>query len=396
MAFITALRDRLVLDFSWKKVRCREYLGLPDSREGQARARSIKKQIEGELAAGTFDYLKGFPEGAKRRLFAPPVRESPAAPTFANTQEWIANKKAWFSPATVYDRTRIIKGKLIPFFQDHATPDPQSRPVSTITVDDVERLINAVKEHKGIQGGKLSNRRANMILDVLRQILDRAMARGWLAGNPARAVSKLREDRAEIDPFSFGEVKALLEKGFLDPEDRRYFTMAFFAGLRPSEQIAAEWGAVDWVTTPPCLGVLSAITARGGRGRTKTPGSKRDVELLPVVQQALQEQGAASQLRSAFIFPSRTGKARDITNLRERVWKPALRRAGLRYRTMYQTRHTFATLALQSGEQIGWVSKQLGHTTDEMVIRHYAKFIPNLTRQDGSALSRVMREQGLG
>jgi integrase len=268
--------------------------------------------------------------------------------------------------------------------------------VSTITVDDVERLINTVKEHKGIRGGTLSNRRANIILDVLRLILDRAVVRGWLSGNPARAVSKLREDRAEIDPFSFTEVKTLLEKGLLDLEDRRYFTMAFFAGLRPSEQIAAEWEAVDWVTTPPCLGVMSAITARGGRGRTKTPGSKRYVELLPVVQQALQDQRAASQLKSAFIFPSRTGKARDITNLRERVWKPALRRAKLRYRTMYQTRHTFATLALQSGEQIGWVSKQLGHTTDEMVIRHYAKFIPNLTRQDGSALARVMREQGLG
>jgi hypothetical protein len=62
---------------------------------------------------------------------------------------------------------------------------------------------------------------------------------------------------------------------------------------------------------------------------------------------------------------------------------------------MYQTRHTFATLALQSGEQIGWVSKQLGHTSDEMVIRHYAKFIPNLTRMDGSALAKVMQEQGL-
>jgi hypothetical protein len=32
---------------------------------------------------------------------------------------------------------------------------------------------------------------------------------------------------------------------------------------------------------------------------------------------------------------------------------------------------------------------------NEMVIRHYAKFIPNLTRRDGSALARVMREQGL-
>jgi integrase len=117
--------------------------------------------------------------------------------------------------------------------------------------------------------------------------------------------------------------------------------------------------------------------------------------MVPMVQHALREQRAASQLRSSYIFPSRTGGPLNITNVRERVWKPALRRAGLRYRTMYQTRHTFATLALQSSEQIGWVSKQLGHTSDEMVIRHYAKFIPNLTRQDGSALAKVMQEQGL-
>ena len=72
---------------------------------------------------------------------------------------------------------------------------------------------------------------------------------------------------------------------------------------------------------------------------------------------------------------------------------PALR-APRALPLQYQTRHTLASLALQSGEQIGWVSKQLGHANDEMVIRHYAKFIRNLTRQDGSALARVMGEQG--
>jgi integrase len=158
-----------------------------------------------------------------------------------------------------------------------------------------------------------------MILDVLRLILDRAVSRGWLAGNPARAVRKLREERPEIDPFSFTEVKTLLAKGFPDREDRRFFTVALFAKLRPSEQIAAQWDAVDWTSTPPRLGILGAITARGGRGQTKTAGSKRHVELLPIVQQALREQRSASQLRGPLIFPSHTGTARDITNLRERV-----------------------------------------------------------------------------
>ena len=159
--------------------------------------------------------------------------------------------------------------------------------------------------------------------------------------------------------------------------------------------LLGQWEAVDWVSRPPLLGVLAAVSPRGGRGPTKTKASKRYVEMLPMVQHALREQRAASQLRSTYIFPSHTGGPLNITNIRERVWKPALRRAGLRYRTMYQTRHTFATLALQSSEQIGWVSKQLGHTSDEMVIRHYAKFIPNLTRRDGSALAKLMQEQGL-
>jgi CRP-like cAMP-binding protein len=74
--------------------------------------------------------------------------------------------------------------------------------------------------------------------------------------------------------------------------------------------------------------------------------------------------------------------------------KPALRRAGLRYRTMYQTRHTFASLALASGEDLGWAAKQLGHASAEMIIRRYHRFIPTLTGRDGSAMIRLMRERG--
>ena len=57
---------------------------------------------------------------------------------------------------------------------------------------------------------------------------------------------------------------------------------------------------------------------------------------------------------------------------------------------MYQTRHTFATLALSSGEALDWVAKMLGHRTTQMVIRHYHKYVPNLTRRDGDALARAL------
>ncbi|WP_207690015.1 hypothetical protein [Desulfonema limicola] len=38
-----------------------------------------------------------------------------------------------------------------------------------------------------------------------------------------------------------------------------------------------------------------------------------------------------------------------------------LRDEGIEYRPMLQTRHTFATLMIDAGEDIGWVQRMLGH-----------------------------------
>ena len=91
------------------------------------------------------------------------------------------------------------------------------------------------------------------------------------------------------------------------------------------------------------------------------------------------------------MFSNRDGGPLDITNLRERVWRPALRRAKLRARTLYQTRHTFATLMVELGESPGWVATRLGHTDAEMVYRRYHRFIPNLRGRDGALAAKGSR-----
>ena len=45
---------------------------------------------------------------------------------------------------------------------------------------------------------------------------------------------------------------------------------------------------------------------------------------------------------------------------------------------------------LASGEAPEWIARQLGHTTTEMLFRVYSRFVPNLTRQDGSAIDRLL------
>jgi hypothetical protein len=50
------------------------------------------------------------------------------------------------------------------------------------------------------------------------------------------------------------------------------------------------------------------------------------------------------------IFSAPDGGIVNLSNFRKRVWRPALAFAGLEYRSVYEMRHTFATLVLAAGD----------------------------------------------
>jgi integrase len=150
-------------------------------------------------------------------------------PMFAeHARAWLELRKPWLSRGTAYDRRRIIEAHLVPAWGD--------RLVSTLTVDDLERLVAVLKQKAGVKGSRLSNRRINLVLQSARLCLDGAVRRGRLKENPARRIHDLREDRREPDPFSLDEVTKFLTDGLPTEWERLYFEVAFFTGLRPSSR----------------------------------------------------------------------------------------------------------------------------------------------------------------
>jgi integrase len=90
------------------------------------------------------------------------------------------------------------------------------------------------------------------------------------------------------------------------------------------------------------------------------------------------------------VFCTRNGYPIENRNFTKRVWKPLPRLLKMDYRRPYQTRHTTATLMLQAGEAPEWVARILGHTTTQMLFTTYSRYVPNLTRLDGSAMARLL------
>jgi len=64
-------------------------------------------------------------------------------------------------------------------------------------------------------------------------------------------------------------------------------------------------------------------------------------------------------------------------------------------RRAYQTRHTTATLWLAAGENPEWIARQMGHANTKMLFTIYSRFVPNLTRRDGTAFEQMLSARGL-
>jgi integrase len=126
------------------------------------------------------------------------------------------------------------------------------------------------------------------------------------------------------------------------------------------------------------------VAEQGAEGPLKTFSSYRDIDILDPLYEVLRHHRATSPKEAIHVFTNKRGRPLEVNNLRNRVWYRALTKAGLRRRTMYQTRHTFASLMLSHGEDPLWVARTLGHTGPDMIYKHYGKFIRNRVRKDGT------------
>lgn len=386
MASINSRRGKLVFDFRYKGLRCREQTNLTDNKVNRRRTELILKRIESEILLDQFDYAKYFSTSKMLVKFkqiekAQAVYRSDDNPvmTFSEFAElWLSEKKVEWRESNYKTVQGVLNTHLLSVFGE--------RKLNDITKADILNFRSGLAKVPGRKNGTLSQSRINHIMTPIRVIMNEAAERFEFT-SPWRNIKALKVPRTDIEPFSLGDVRKVLDD--IHPNYRCYFLVRFFTAMRSGEIDGLEWKNVDFERRQL---LITQALVRDKLVPTKTDGSYRSIDMSQPVYDALIVHRRAVGLRSKFVFSTRKGTHVQNRYITRKVWYPCLDRCFLSRRTPYQTRHTAATLWLAAGESPEWIANQMGHSSTTMLFKVYSRFIPNLTRQDGSAFERLINE----
>lgn len=271
------------------------------------------------------------------------------------------------------DRGRIEK---------HVLPALGGLDVPDITTAQIADLVHGLRFR-----AKLANRTVRNIYSVLAAVLRDARIAGILQQTPCVLTEAQLGPVVDSDPewratalYSRDEVQAMISDAKIPADRQLVYALGLLAGLRPGEGAALRWRSYDATRAPlGCLTVARAYaTNRSQEKRTKTD-SVRYVPVHPVLAEMLHEWRAIgwpamfgrSPEADDLIVPlppdvkrtRRTGERFRGWDYTGRRWRdidlPAL---GWRTRSVYDTRATFITLALEDGADREILEQRVTHT----------------------------------
>ncbi|MDL0068247.1 tyrosine-type recombinase/integrase, partial [Enterobacter chengduensis] len=277
-------------------------------------------------------------------------------------------------------------------------------PVSTIRHSDIlkyrKELLNGealylANPRSNKQGRTV--RTVNNYISLLCSLLRFAHKSGFISGKPFEGIKKLHKGKVKPDPLTKQEFSLLAasERG----QSLNMWTFAVYTGVRHGEIAALAWEEIDW--EKGTAHIQRNLNALGMFGPPKTEAGNRVITLLEPALEALKAQRKLTalqpkteivfnhreygsvehqSLRFVFIPRMRKGEQKAYYSLSSigARFNAAVKRAGIRRRNPYHTRHTFACWLLSAGANPSFIASQMGHENAQMVYEVYGAWIEEM------------------
>lgn len=236
--------------------------------------------------------------------------------------------------------------------------------------------VAALKVHhvdRWLRRRRLADSTRARYIGLVKAALNHCVKQGYLPDNPIRHMPKpttgTRDrlvSRAELETI----LASVRDEAFRDLVSAWYQT-----GARPSELARLRAEHIDWAKGVIVLSRHKTI---------RKQGKPRIIYLTPAMEEILRRRLAGAT--SGYVFTGRRGNPWNRNSIYQRFQWLREKHPELQGITAYSFRHSFATDALERGVPEAVVAELLGHSSTQMLYRHYAKLSQRVERLRAGAL----------
>ena len=283
------------------------------------------------------------------------------------------------------------------YIDQHIVPRIGDIKLSSLTTLQIQKFYNETKAHGRVQRYEnmddlsLSNKTIRGLHTMLRQCLEQAVTERLIPYNPAngcRLPKKEKKKMQIIPPEKIRDyLKAAEEWGVLP-----MFYLELSTGLRRGELVALLWSDLNLQTKT--LTVSKSVSRGKGElvvTEPKTENSVREIYLSDEAIRLLVEDRKNHPF-SPYMFPSPKTGGMYGPDCVGRIHKKLLEKARIEEHVRFHDlRHTFSTLAIQSGIDPKTVAEILGHASAEFSLDVYTHVTAGMKKEAAQKISGFRR-----
>ena len=286
-------------------------------------------------------------------------------------------------------------------------PNLGSVKLDALTSPMVQALYNRLHKPDKKDVKPLSAKTIRSLHGVLHKALQQAVLNGYIRVNPTDACKPPRVVKKEIQPLDETQVSEFLKAIQGHPHEYLY-KITLFSGMREGEVLGLTWDCVDLEHgTLLIKQQLRREQQKGGKYYFSPPknNKSRVLSLAPsVVQlfrlQKLKQNGMRLEAGNSWeennlIFSNQTGGFLSYRTVYD-CFKRIVDKIGSPSTRFHDLRHTYAVLAIKSGDDIKTVQENLGHATAAFTLDVYGHVTAQMRRDSADRMEQVIKSVSAG
>lgn len=316
-------------------------------------------------------------------------------PTKDTVSEWL---DTWVETYVKYSVKAYTFDSYERTCNNHIKPALGNVKLSSLTAPQIQQFYNSLLTEKQLSAKTVKN-----IHGILHRALGQALKLGMIRSNPTEICDLPKSYRKEIVSMEQPDISRFL-KEIRGHKFELVYLVTLFTGLREGEVLGLTWDCIDFERN--CIFVKHQLqkTKKVGGEYILAPtknSRNRIITAAPSVMEVLKKQKSQQSQMQQLAGPA-WNHERDLVFTNEfgghlvhftvyKHFKRIVKDMGMSSERFHDLRHSYAVVAIESGDDIKTVQTNLGHATASFTLDVYGHVSQKMRQQSADRMEKFIK-----